>query len=277
MQNYASSMPVNISCVPTRVPPGIGNASSATITPGQASTVAPGPPLQQSLSVVGAMPQVQVGRTYQPQVFSQPLVAPTGLAMHNPPRRQGTTGLDPQPSSSSAQQIVERRPSNQPYVRVPSLERTPVYPQVSLLEQRSSFTPPTQARILERKPSNPIVQPVVTNPQSQVGMSMGVSTPKMMARVLPGAGASLTPPRMRVSGGTQPLMMASLTMPQCQGPTITTAPQMSMLMAQNLNPQLCVQQAPRSMEQTPMQAGFQPVTQIPKWSGFSGSVLQPRA
>merc|ERR1712107_485032 len=109
----------------------------------------------------------------------------------------GTTGLDSQLSSSSAQRIVERRPSNQPNVRVPSLERTPVYPQVSLLEQRSSFTPPTQARTLERRPSNPIVQPVVTNPQSQVGMSMGVSTPNMMARVLPGAGVSLTASTMR--------------------------------------------------------------------------------
>merc|ERR1712007_32759 len=250
----------------------MGNTSSAMLTPRQASTAAPGPPLQQSLSVVGAMPQVHMGQTYQPQVFLQPLVAPAGLAMLNPQRRQG---LDPQPSYSSPQRIVERRPSNQPYVRVSSVERTPVYPQVSLLEQRSSFTPPTQARTLERRPSNPIVQPVVGNPQSQVGMSMGVSTPNMMARVLPGVG--VTASTMRVSGGTQPQMMASLTMPQCQGPTITTAPQMSMLMAQNLNPQLCAQQAPRSMEQTPMQAGFQPVTQIPKWSGFSGSVLQPRA
>merc|ERR1712206_52917 len=118
--------------------------------------------------------------------------------MLNPQRRQG---LEQQPPYSSPQRIVERRPSNQPYVRVPSVERTPVYPQVSLLEQRSSFTPPTQARTLERRPSNPIVQPVVGNPQSQVGMSMGVSTPKMMPRVLPGAGVSLTPSPMRVSGG----------------------------------------------------------------------------
>merc|ERR1719502_949833 len=41
MQNYASSMPVNISYVPTPAPPSMGNTSSPTITPGQASTAAP--------------------------------------------------------------------------------------------------------------------------------------------------------------------------------------------------------------------------------------------